>query len=116
MSHPKNLKGIDMANSIYKIEPKVGMVIRGDKWKSSELLIESDWDKAQFRHEVYGCGPITSMACNIRVTGRTIVKNKYFDDCIRIEISVPDDGEELGCKFSGWLKIRDYREGEWVQK
>jgi hypothetical protein len=56
------------------------------------------------------------MACNIRVTGRTIVKNKYFDDCIRIEISVPDDGEELGCKFSGWLKISDYREGEWVQK
>ena len=86
------------------IEPKIGMAIQGDQWKSASLLIESKWEKAQFYHTVSSCGPITEYACNIKVTGRTIVKNKYFDSCIRIEISVPDDGEEKGCSFKGWMK------------
>ena len=89
----------------YAIEPKVGMCIMGDEWRSRESLMSSDWNEAQFRHTIHGNGPITSMACNIRITGRTIQRNKYFDRCVRVEISVPNDGSELGCKFPGWLAV-----------
>ena len=89
----------------YTITPKIGMAIMGDEWRSREILESSDWDKAEFRHTIHGNGPITSMACNVRITGRTIQRNKYFDRCVRVEISVPDDGSETGCKFPGWLAI-----------
>lgn len=87
------------------IPVQVGSIIKPEAWFGGMPLLESDWDKAQFRLKTmsgeYG-GPVKSIAVNIKVTGKTY--QRFGDDqWIRVQIEWVGDGEPS--TFSGgWLK------------
>jgi hypothetical protein len=79
---------------------KTDKLIYVDGWKFGVRLLESDWEKAQFRiPSQTGCKP----AVNITVTGRTVQrKNDTYVARIKIEF-VGDD--EPSTFHAGWIEL-----------
>ena len=88
--------------------------VHPDQWGSCERLIESEWIKAEYRLET-GQEVISSLAVNIRVTGRKEyfqhyhTGNGYFKPynmyAIRCKIEFVGDGEPSS--YTGaWLYIK----------
>jgi len=67
-------------------------------------LLGSDWDKCQFRIPDPVFGIERGIACNIKITGHTLIR-KY--DCLlkRIRITWVGDGEPDTHSF-GWIRVR----------
>lgn len=86
-----------------RIEPKVGAYVVPEQWRFGNLLQASDWRRAQFRLPTNSGGPISSLAVNISITGRTI-QRRQGDNYIRVNIEFVGDGEP-STFASGWMKV-----------
>jgi len=87
------------------VEPKIGSFIKPDGWALGSKLEASDWDAAAFRIPLNSAGPITSLAVNVIVTGRTWQRRNasYY---VRVRIEFVGDGEP-STFTTGWM----HREG-----
>jgi hypothetical protein len=85
-------------------EVKIGSRVRPENWapyKSNQLIAGDSF--STFRMPTMSLGPITSLACEVELTGRTIqrVDGTY---AIRCKIIFPGDGEP-DTVTKGWMYI-----------
>lgn len=86
------------------LKPQVGQIVEIDTWpaNSSEPLLPSDWDKADFRLGT-GLKSIPSVAVNVKITGRTA---QFTRAGYRVRIQIEWVGDCEPSTFSqGWLYI-----------
>jgi len=97
-------KTIVMYGHEVDVEPRVGRTIQPDGWDHQcTWLTESDWDEAAFRMGTNCGGPITSIAVNITVTGRT-VQERQESYWVRVQIEAVGDGEP-STFWGGWMEV-----------
>jgi hypothetical protein len=89
-----------------EISPAIGSLVYIDGRNIGELLTAGDepcgdWAGCDFRYPSrhFPCG----LACNVRVTGRSL-QRKHDGYCVRVEIEWVRDGEENE-KCGGWLRV-----------
>jgi hypothetical protein len=91
---------MEIRTEIIDVTPGIGDIIKVDCRKTSGTLVNSDWDKAQFRLT----GQIADVAVNVVVTGRTLRRGAGSVDWVRVRVEFVGDGEPSS--FSGgWMKI-----------
>ncbi len=75
----------------WDVTPKVGRYILPDGWSHGECLTEGDHFSTFRLPTGYSFG-VTSVACEIEVTGRTLREVKGFR-AVRVKITFPGDCE-----------------------
>lgn len=93
-----------MVATIYgnEVIVQVNSVIKPDDWQFAERLIHSDWAAASHRLLTGHNYGITSLAVNVKVTGRTW-QRREGDYWARVEIEFVGDCEpSVFC--GGWIK------------
>ena len=84
-------------------QPAIGKYVRPDEWFIGGRLEASDWDEAAFRLPTNSGGPITSLAVNVKVTGR-VVRKDQGSEAVRAQIEFVGDCEP-STFVNGWLHI-----------
>ncbi len=74
-----------------EVSPKVGTFIKPDGWKFGERLIAGD-SFSTFRLPT-GLAVVTSIACEIEITGRELRRAAGMSGMVRVKITFPGDGE-----------------------
>lgn len=98
---PTNLSGTEYADGCYQSPaPAVGRKLMHPNG-AIKTLLESNWDAADFRLSVGDGGPIRSLACNVEVTGKTLVR-KDGREWVRCTVIYVGDGEP-DTKVSGFM-------------
>ena len=86
-----------------EVEVKLDSYVVPENWRFGNRLIPSDWDKAQFRLPTNSGGPITSLAVNVAVTGRTL-QRRQGSLYVRCQIEFVGDGEP-STFAGGWMLV-----------
>lgn len=86
-------------------QPRIGRYVRPDGWSYGNCLEPSDWEEAQYRLPTNSGGPVTSLAVNVMVTGRTVQRDNA-SPAVRVRIEFVGDGE-LSSFVSGWMHVND---------
>lgn len=94
-----------LSESGYRTTVRIGDVVEIEGRCSEQLLPEPWWDKADFRIKVWNDGPITSLAVNVRITGRT-VQWRNGAPWVKVAITYPGDCEP-DQYASGWLLLKN---------
>lgn len=85
--------------------PQTNDYVVPDAWRWGELLLPESWEGATFRLPVTSGGPITSLAINIRMTGRKLrFHNGGFGYRCEVEFVREDDDNVLS---GAWIFPRE---------
>jgi hypothetical protein len=70
---------------------------------NTETLLPSEWERAEFYLPCHS-GPITEVAVNVRVTGRTFQRRPFSDALhVKVELEFVGDGEPSTFAPGWWL-------------
>ena len=82
----------------YRVEVKVGSMVRLDERSWTESLLPCEWEAAEFRFPGK-----QNMACNVTVTGRTF-QRRDGGMWVRCQVEFVNDGEP-STFAKGWLAV-----------
>lgn len=86
------------------VEPRLGRFVHPDGWSVGANLESSDWAPAAFRLPTNNGGPITSLAVNIKVSGRKLHIDSFGTKRVRVAVIFVGDCEP-DIPHVGWMYV-----------